>query len=188
MAPTVQTTKVMVGMGDLHFAPEGTAQPADSVDYQGTFTGWTFSGATEEGTSFTADTDVEDHYIEEQASPVFVTRNTRSVVLAAQLVEDTMATLKLALGGILATQAAATGVIGKETLTLSDDITKYAALLESKNPEGFFRRLHIPRGVIVNSVEVANRRAAAKRLYQVTFESTSATNTIKFTNKTANAL
>lgn len=190
MPPTKDITKVNIGVADVYFAPADTAEPADTVDYQGTMgASWVHPGFTEEGVQLIVDKDIERHYVEEQSSPALVTVNTSDVAAEAQLAEDTIENILLSLGsGVIVTTAAATGQIGKKKLTMSDELTKYAMLLESKNPLGFFRRLYIPRGVIVGSQETPHRRSNQKRLWTVRFESTSATNTITITDKTAVAL
>lgn len=189
MTPTKDITKVRIGVADLYFAPADTAQPADTVEYQGTFTTWAHPGFTDEGTTLHLEKDIEKHYVEEQSTPALITVNTTDVMVEADLAEDTMANIKLALGsGAITTVAAATGIIGKETYTLSDDLTVYAMLMETKNPQGFFRRLYIPRGIIVGSVEPSFRRSDGKVVYHLEFNSISATNTITITNKTAAAL
>lgn len=187
--PSRDATKANIGPADLYFAPGDTAKPADTVLINAISTPWVPVGFSDEGVTLNAETDLEKHYAEEQATPIKVTVNSRELYFAADLLEDTVETIKLVLGsGAIATQAAASGVIGKKTLTLADDLTTYAMLMESRNPAGFWRRIWIPRGVIVGSIETSFRRSDSMVAWHLEFHSISGTAEISLVDQTALAL
>lgn len=189
-APTIDTSNILVGFAFLHVAAADEPAPADTVAHGGDPGGnWRYTGATEEGWSLGFEREVNDHFVEEQSASVFTTPGNGALTLSGSLAEVTLENMLLALGGgSLATQAAASGVIGKKTLTLSDQYDSYAVLLDGLNPEGFFRRVYIPRARSVASLEVAFRRNEQKQLFNVTLTSNSALDDIIIVDKTANAL
>jgi hypothetical protein len=185
----VTTTNVLVGNATLYTAPANTAAPADTLaDGAAWLTPWVHVGGTEEGVSFAVGVDTNDIRIEEQSTPVLVTVNQRNVRIMAALSEDTIENMKLAYGGgTIATQAAAAGVIGKKTLTLSESLDSLAAGFEGKSPQGFFRRVYIPRIISVADVTTVYRRAAGNRSYAVEFRAICPIEQITITDKTAAA-
>jgi hypothetical protein len=187
MAPTRDVTNVLVGISWLYLAPGDTAMVADSVAYGGTWTApWTYVGATEEGVSQSFERDINFHRIEEQSSPVAVTVNESTISISTNLAEHTLENMKTSFGGgEIVTTAAGTGQIGKKTLTLSDELDFLAVGLEGKNPEGFFRRLYIPRVVSVASVETAHRRSETKKLLPVTLQAVCDISEIEIVDMTA---
>lgn len=190
MPPTVDTTKVLVGVASMFTAPANTAPPADTVAYGTDWTTpWTPVGATEEGVSFLVGSDTNDIRIEEQSTPVAVLVTARNIRIQASLSEDTLETMLLAYGGgSVTTQAAATGTIGKKTLTLSEQLNALAVGFDGKNSFGFFRRIYIPSVLSVADVTTAYRRAANNRAYNVEFRATCAVSAISIVDKTAAAL
>jgi hypothetical protein len=63
--------------------------------------------------------------------------------------------------------AAGAGQPAKDTMVLTDDITYYTTVLESRNFNGMARRLYIPKVSITGSGEVAFRRSADKQMFPV---------------------
>lgn len=186
----IVTTNVLVGAATLYTAPSGTAAVADTLaDGAEWPTPWVMAGATEEGLSFAVGSDTTDIRIEEQSTPVRVTMNTRNIRILVALSEDTVETMKLAFGGgTITTQAAATGVIGKKTLKLSDVLDELAAGFEGKSPAGFFRRVHIPRVISVADVTAQYRRAANNRSYAIELRTLSPPADVQIVDKTAAAI
>lgn len=188
--PTPTTANVLVGAATLYTAPAGTSQPADTLADGATWlTPWVYAGATEEGVSLLVSTDTNDIRIEEQSTPVMVLVNAKNVRIQAALSEDTIDNMKLAYGGgSIATQAAASAVIGKKTLTLVDTLDQLAVGFEGVSPQGFFRRVYIPQVLSVADVTTAYRRAANNRAYQLELRAICPSSSIKIVDKTAAAL
>lgn len=189
-APAIDTSKILIGYGYLFTAVADTAQPLDSVIYGGDpGAAWTYIGATEEGVTYGFEREVNDHFVEEQSAAVLTTPGNGALSFSAALAEVTIENLKLALGGgSIVTTAAAAGVVGKKVLTLSDQYDSFALCFYGKNPAGHYRRIYLPRARSVATLEVANRRNESKQLFNVTFNSNSALEDIKITDKTANAV
>lgn len=144
------------------------ALPANTVTLWTVWTvpaGWTKLGATEESFTLNVETNLQQHYIEEQAAPVLTGLTTKDVSITASLAEDSMATLALFMGGTNATVAGPPAVT---TLTPSDDLKYYSFALEMENKQGLARRYYFPKCTITPGGATNFRRAASKRLYAVT--------------------
>lgn len=168
--PSPTTTNVLVGEARGYTAPVGTTAPLDTLATGATWLSpWTYWGGTEEGLSMGVGTTTQDINIEEQSNPVLITVQNRNIRFIVTLSEDTLETMKLAFGasGTIATQAAATGVIGKKTLTLAEGITPIMAGFEGVGVEGFWHRVIIPRVVSIADVTTAYRRATNNRSYAI---------------------
>lgn len=195
--PTYDRTKVMAGMVAVRLAPYSVASPAvlpaDTVALGGAWPTtpqpWTAAGASEQGASLVFRRGTQSLSIEEQLTPVKVESSEVEMRVEITLAEDTLETMRLAMGGgTVTTTAPATGQIGKKTLQLANDLEHYALGLEGKNPEGFWRRMLIPDVVSIADVEVANRRAASLRLYKVSLWCLSSIEQVTIVNMTAPAL
>lgn len=139
------------------FAPADTAWAA-----------WVSAGATNEGFKVNVDTSVTQITIEEQSTPVGESVESKAIAIEAVLAEDTLENVRLAWGGSAITvTAAGAGVWGKRRLTLTDDVLYYTGTLETRNFNGFARRLYIPKMSMTGSGEVSFRRAADKHMYPV---------------------
>lgn len=190
MPPVKDLTQVLVGVAYLYVAPGSTNPVADTVAFGAQFpTPWKYVGSTDEGVQQGFDRDLTFHRVEEQSSPARVTINSSTISISTSLAEHTIENLKLALGsGTMTTVAPATGVVGKKTLTLSEDLDELAVTLEGKNAAGFWRRYYVPRVLSVASVEIANRRSEAKKLLPVTLQAICDINQIRVDDMTAAAL
>lgn len=195
--PTYDRKRVMAGMVATRLAPYSETSPAvlpaDTVALGGVWPSvpqvWTPVGATQEGVSFLFRRNTNSLMIEEQLTPVAVETSDVEFKIEAVLAEDTFETMRVAYGGgSIVTQAAASGVIGKKTLTLSNDLDHFALGLEGRNTYGFFRRILVPEIVSIADVEQVNRRSASLRLYKVSFWSLSSIDQVVFIEKTADAL
>jgi hypothetical protein len=182
--------KVMIGTVALYLAPADTAPPADTVPLNGDWGSvWKHPGFTEEGVNFTFDRDVEDHYVEEQSNPALKTVSESDFQIEVGFVQDVLDNMLYAFGGGQITKvAAATGVVGTTTLKLSDNLNFMALGFEGKNPEGFWRRLYIPRVVATGSVETEFRRNEQKRVYPAEFHAVCRMDEIIWKNMDAAAL
>lgn len=189
MAVTRDSTKVIRGYADIYYGPVGTALPADTVALGGTWpVGWTGVGFTDEGLEIEKSVDTDDITVEEQLTPVDVAVTGVGVAVRFTLAEDSVANMKVAYGGAsIATQAAASGVIGKSTLTFNDTLDQYALAFEAKNALGLFRRVLIPKVISIGSVATSYRRAD-KRVYPVEFRAICDPKTIQIVEQTAIAL
>jgi hypothetical protein len=176
--PSYQRKRVMAGMVALYLAPYNettpAALPADTVALGGVWPTtpqpWTAIGATEQGVSMVFRRSTQSLTVEEQLTPVSTETTEIDLRFEAVLAEDTFETMRLAFGGgVITTQAAATGVIGKKTLVIGSDLDHFALGMEGKDTYGFWRRALVPDVVSIADVEVTNRRAAGLRLYKVSF-------------------
>lgn len=166
---------VVVGLAVGYFAEVGTAPPANTVAFAGDWgVAWEQAGGTEEGWRLGGDTSTTPHNIEEQANPVLVTLDQRSLNISAALAEDTLDSMRLSFGGgtITTTPGVAPAPTIK-TFTLSEGIDEFAVGLDMMTHGGATRRIIIPRASGSGSVDVAFRRAAAKRLWPVQFSALS---------------
>jgi hypothetical protein len=195
--PTYDRKRVMSGMVAVRLAAYNETSPAvlpaDTIALGGTWPTtpqpWTPIGATQEGVSLMFQRSTNAMTVEEQLTPVSVETTEISFKVEATLAEDTFETMRTAFGGgTLTTVAASSGVIGKKTLVLSNDLDHFALGLEGKNTYGFFRRILIPEIVSIADVEQTNRRSAGLRLYKVSFWALSDISQCTFIEKTADAL
>lgn len=153
------------------------ALPADTIAYKGDWSvggtiPWAHLGATDQGWKMKLATKTADITIEEQSTPVDMQSDGKTLTITGTLAEDTLQHMLWAYGGgTLSVVAAGASQIGKETLSLQDNLEKWALGLETKNKFGFWRRILIPKVVIASDVENNFRRAAEKRMYS--FEATS---------------
>lgn len=192
-------SNVFVGQVTAWIAAANSPMPADSVaidtDWSTLTTGgitagmWRAPGATQAGWSVEEAVSTQDVTIEEQSIPVGTLKSSTQFRVTAVLAEDTLENMKLAYGGgTLVTTAAASGIIGKKTLSLSDTMDSLAVGLEGLNKFGFFRRMYIPVATSTASVTTAYRRAAGQRLYAVQLNAACAISQIQIVDMTAAAL
>lgn len=195
--PIYDRTEVRVGLAQVYLAPYSASSPAvlpaDTVALGGTWPSspqvWTPIGATDEGVKLIFQRKTEDIRIEEQLTPVDVATTEVQISIEAVFAEDKFEAVRYACGGgTITTQAAASGVIGKKTLVLSTDLQHYALGLETKNKQGFFRRMLIPDIVSVADVSAEYRRAATKRMYAASFRTLVKPEDLVWFEKTADAL
>jgi hypothetical protein len=140
------------------FAPDDAGWGAD----------WLSVGATNEGFKVNVETSTTQITIEEQSTPVGETVESKAIGIEAVLAESTMQSIKYSWGGgAITSTAAASGQPGTEKMSLSDDIEYFTATLETRNYNGFARRLYIPKVSITGSGEVSFRRAADKQMFPV---------------------
>lgn len=148
------------------------ALPADDTPLftpnDAAWTDWVSAGATNEGFKVNVETSTTQITIEEQSTPVGETVESKAIGIEAVLAESTLEAMKYSWGGsdIVATAAGA-GVWGKEVMSLIDDIQYFTAVLESRNFNGFARRLYVPKVSITGSGEVSFRRAADKQMFPI---------------------
>lgn len=158
---------VVVGLAVGFVAEVGTALPADTVEFAGDWgVDWVQAGGTEEGWRLGSNTSTTPHKIEEQPNPVLTTLDSRDFNIAASLAEDTLDSMRLAFGGGTIT---VDGITGVTTFTLSDGIDEFMVGLDMMTVGGKTRRIILPRASGSGNVDVAFRRAAAKRLWPVQF-------------------
>jgi hypothetical protein len=196
--PAYTRQNVLVGQarGFMQKIVTGTvaALPADTVALGGAWpsTGtniWVPIGGTSEGLNLRFQRSTQDVNIEEQVTPVQVNTTGLDISVEMILSEDTMETMVKAYGGgSIVTTAAATGQIGKKTLTIATDLDTYAFGFETQNEFGFFRRVLIPSVVSVGQAETLYRRAQDARRYAVSLRVLCAPEEIIVIDKTAAAL
>lgn len=172
----ITTTNIVIGEAYGYTAPSDTSEPSAASGVGTAITSWTQWGATEEGVGLSLTRDITNHYIEEQAIQVFSTPGTSTFSLNSQLAESTLANWKLSVGG---------GSITSSVLTLSDTLDTVAVYLDMQAPGATTRRtVYVPRAQSVGSLDVANRRAAAKQLLGLSLNSSCTFAEIKITDKT----
>lgn len=167
---------VVVGHAMLMLAPwvKGSVEPlpADATPLftpgDAAWANWVSAGATNEGFKVNVETSTTQITIEEQSTPVGETVESKAIGIEAVLAEATMESMRYSWGGsdITATPAGV-GTYGKEVMTLVDDIEYYTVVLETRNFNGFARRLYVPKVSITGSGEVSFRRAADKQMFPV---------------------
>lgn len=164
-------TNVLVGPATLYVAPLGTAMVPDTLLKGAAWpVPWIQPGFSEAGLTLNSNVTTQDINVEEQSTPIDVLVTNRTISVDINLAEDTVENMKLAYGaGVITTQAAGTGIIGKKTLRLSDTLDHLALGFEGTSPGGFFRRVFLPIVVSVGNVQTVYRRAASERFYACQF-------------------
>lgn len=191
MAPPVKTlTNVLVGIAHLYISPEGTSDPPDTLAFGEAWASpWYHPGYSESGLEFGVERKEKRHYVEEISVPAVITVEETTMKVSFTFAEATLENLRYATGGgTITTQAAGTGIIGKKTLTLSEDLEVVKLGFEGKNPDGFYRRVIIPRVVSIGKIKAQFDRSKNKQIYAAEFESVNAISDIKIYDKTANAI
>jgi hypothetical protein len=169
---------VVVGLAVGYYA-EAAADltlPANSVEFGGDWgVDWQQAGGTEEGWRLGGESSTTSHNIEEQANPVIVVLDTRTLTISASLAEDTLDSMRLAFGGGTITTTA--GVAPAPTIKefkLSENVEEFAFGLDMQtipspiDGKRITRRIIIPRMSGSGAVDIAFRRAASKRLWPMT--------------------
>lgn len=137
--------------------------PADTA-----WADWVSAGATNEGFKVNVETSTTQITIEEQSTPVGETVESKAIGIEAVLAESTMQSMKYAWGGgVITTTSPGVGIWGKKAMSITDDTQYYTAILESRNFNGFARRLYIPKASMTGSGEVSFRRAADKQMFPI---------------------
>lgn len=142
--------------------------PLFSPDDLGWGVNWLSVGATNEGFKVNVETSTTQVTIEEQSTPVGETVESKAIGIEAILAEATMESIRYSWGGgtIVVTPPGPLQP-GKKTMSLSDDVDYFTGTLETRNFNGFARRLYIPKLSITGSGEVSFRRAADKQMFPV---------------------
>lgn len=171
--PTVAgvTGNVLVGHVQIYIAPVGTAAPATSIVYGGSWgSSWVASGYTEKGATVNMDRKSNMIYVEELPEPVTVTLDTNDPSLDIEFAEDTLQSMVWAYGGgTIATTGSGSSQVA--TLTLAEGLTTVTIGLEGTAPSGNFRRIVIPQLISTGKVKTSYQRAKAARTYPATFSS-----------------
>lgn len=189
-APVKTITNVLVGRANLYIAVEGTTDPADTLAFDEAWASpWYHPGYSDTGLDFTVDKKEKKHYVDDISVPAVITVEETTLKVGFTFAEATLENLRYAVGGgTITTQAAAAGVIGKKTLALSEDLEVVKLGFEGKNPQGFFRRVIIPRVVSIGKIKAQLDRSKNKQVYSAEFESICPITDIKIFDKTANAI
>lgn len=150
---------------------------------------WLSVGATNEGFKVNVETSVTQITIEEQSTPVGETVESKAIGIEAALAESTMESIRYSWGGgDITVAAAASGIPGTKKMSLTDDIEYYTAILETRNFNGFARRIYVPKTSVTGSGEVSFRRAADKQMFPVRVASLCKPTDIQIVDITAAAL
>ena len=192
MAPPVQSLgNVLVGSANFYLTPANPAPalPADTLPQGDAWVApWVYAGLSSDGLTLQIDRKEKRHTVDEISIPAAITVESTTMKVLFKFAEATLENLKYASGGgTVAVQAAGSGMIGKKTLTLSEDLEKLAVGFEGLNPFGFFRRVVIPRVVSVGKIKAEWDRSKNKQVYAAEFESICQISEVKIYDKTANA-
>ena len=190
MAPPVKSVgNVLVGISNMYLGPANQAGPAETLAFNEAWLApWVHPGYSDKGLTLMFDRKEKRHQVEEVGNPVVITVESSTLKIQFGFAEATLQNLKYAMGGgAIATVAAGTGIAGKNTLTLSEDLEVLALGFEGKNPMGFWRRVVIPRVVSTGKLKTEFDRSKNKQVYTAEFESICPMAEISITEKTANA-
>lgn len=189
MAPTRDALNVLVGLANMYTAPVGTPDPADTIAFDAPWLApWYHPGYSDKGLTMMLDRKEKKHTVEEISNPVVISVESSSLKVSIGFAEATLENFRLAAGGgTITTTAAGVGVIGKKSLVLSEDLEVIKLGFEGKNPQGFFRRVIIPRVVTTGKIKTEYDRSKNKQVYMAEFEAVCAISDVKIYDKTANA-
>lgn len=195
-APPKNALNVLVGVANLYLGVAAlpgqteTPDPADTLAFdEAWLSPWYHPGYTDKGVVFNFDRKEKRHQVEEISAPVIISTEVSTMKISVGLAEATLENLMYAAGGGAITEVvAATGVMGKKTLKLSEDLKVVKLGFEGKNPQGFYRRVIIPRVVSTGKIKTEYDRSKNKQVYMAEFESVCAVGDIKIYDKTANAI
>lgn len=188
-APPKDILNVLVGRANMYVSPVGTAHPADTIPFDEAWTpaAWYHPGYSDSGLDFGIDKKEKRHYVDDISVPTNITVEETMFKVGFVFAEATLKNLSLAAGGgSLVTQNPTSSLIGKRTLTLSEDLEVVQLGFEGKNAEGFYRRVIIPRVVSVAKIKAQLDRAKNKQVYATEFESVCAITDVKIYEKFAN--
>lgn len=178
---------VLVGIGYVFLAPKDTVNVADTVEEPAS--PWVYIGYTEDGVDFDATRKEVLHRVDEESNPIFVTITDAETKFVASLAESTFANWKTAFGGgTVTTVAAATGQPGTRTFNFSDEVTELALILQGKSPEGFWRRVYVPKIISVGKIKQEYNRSKKKQLLGIELQAICPVSDIVAKDKTALAL
>ena len=129
-------TNIVVGPGELYLAPVGTTPPDENDDIL-VWSGWTNMGYTDGGVEVEYTPEVADHFVDQETGPVKETLTSENFLVRAPLAESTLANLNKAISAsTFTTEAAASGVTGKDILTVgTGPLTEWALGFEAESPE-----------------------------------------------------
>src|SRR6266851_5094128 len=171
LPPAYATTNVLYGLAYLWTANFGTALPADiDLGDQSKWTGWSYVGSTDQGVQNAFNPNMSLLQIEETPIPVASLVATATFQITTAMAEETLNNINLAYGGggTIAAQAQGTGLVGKQTLSLSSNFGNLACALLGRNSLGYPRVYYVPKIQSAGQVTTNFRRAANARLYPLT--------------------
>ena len=179
MAPPVKDiTNVLVGRSNFYIANSiNSIDPTEETEFDEAWsshatTGWYHPGASDSGLDFSVDKKEKRHYVDDFSGPAVITVEETTLKVGFVFAEATLRNLMYASGGGTITNRAATSsLIGLETLKLSEDLQVVKIGFEGKNPQGFWRRVIIPRVVSIGKIKAQLDRSKNKQVYAAEFES-----------------
>lgn len=180
--PQYVRKNIITGMASLFLAPYdatlAVALPGDEEPLGFAWEPpWEPVGATLEGVTVTFAREATDIRIEEQTTAVDQKTTSAGFTVAVSLSEDTLNTMRYAYGGgTVETIAPTATTVGKQRLTISEEVEHFVLGIEGQAPSrpGIatpWRRILIPDVTSVAEVETAYRRAEQQRVYPATFTS-----------------
>lgn len=185
----VTVTGTGTGPYKVQFAEQlgGHALTATWTGTAGSVSGglWTVTGATDQGWTFGANKSTNVINIEEQSTQVATTVTTQAVSISGALSEDITPTLALALNGVITSNAAVTLEPAYDEINPTDSVLYYSVALIAANAQGYPRIMYAPKWSQLSNATVAFRRASAKRMYPVEFQTACQPGQIRIINITA---
>ena len=191
MTPPVRNVgNVLVGLANMYLAPPSTAGPADTLAFnEAWLTPWYHPGYSDKGLTLMFDRKEKRHQVEEVSNPIVITVESSTLKIQFGFAESTLENLRYSMGGgTINTVAPATAIIGKKTLVLSEELEILALGFEGKNPQGFYRRVVIPRVVSTGKLKTEFDRSKNKQVFTAEFESVCPISEVSIYDKTANAV
>ncbi len=166
---------ILVGPGELYLAPVGTTPPDENDDIL-VWAGWTNMGYTDGGVEVEYTPEIADHFVDQETGPVKSTLTSEQFIVRAPLAEVTLGNLNKAISAsTFSTEAAASGVTGKDILTVgTGPLTEWALGFEADSPESAadgtqgFRLLVVWRVLSVSAIGQAYRKGE-KTLFNAEF-------------------
>lgn len=173
--PPYDADKVLTGVASMYWQPWSVDDPAElPADTLATgsawLTPWVPIGATDAGLELDFERKTNSIMIEEQVTEVDELTESFSWGMNVDLAQDTLESMKLAMGGgTITATAAGTGQPGVRTLVLSTDMASFAFGYEVVNEHGEWRRFLIPKVKSVAKTKTKYSRAKDKRMWTVSF-------------------
>lgn len=187
--PVKDILNVLVGKANMYIGTPASVNPPDTLAFDEAWgADWLHPGYSEDGLELSVGRKDKEHRVDELGIPAVITIDSSMFEVAFAFAEATLENLRYAAGGGSITETAAgAGQIGKKTLKLSEDLEVMKLGFEGKNPQGFYRRIIIPRVVSSGTMKTEWSRSSKKQIYKAQFKAICAISSIDIYDKTANA-
>lgn len=187
--PVKDILNVLVGSANMYIGTPTSTNPPDTLAFNDDWgTDWMHPGYSEDGLQLSVGRKDKEHMVDELSIPAVITIDSTSFEVAFGFAEATLENLRYSSGGGEITEVAAgTGTIGKKTLKLSETLEVMKLGFEGLNPNGFYRRVIIPRVVSAGTMKTDWSRTSNMQIYKAEFKAICAIGDIEIYDKTAEA-